>query len=258
MFAFLAVGLVLVDAVDLQAVELEEHAHPLGVALGEVVVDGDDVDTLAGQGVEIDGQGGHEGLTLTGGHLGDFAAVEHHAADELHVVVDHVPCDHVAAGHPLVLVDGLVLAVGAGDDVDVVALHGELAVVVGGGDDDFAVLGKAASGLLHYAKSLGKNLVQHLLGLVVRLLLQLVDTLVELLFLGHGHVVFLFDALAQGGQFVLLGFHLFADALLELDGLGTQLVVVQFLNLGINLKCGIEEGFHLLQVAVGLGAKQFG
>ena len=59
-------------------------------------------------------------------------------------------------------------------------------------------------------------------------------------------------------RLVLLGFHLFADALLELDGLGTQLVVVQFLNLGINLKSGIEEGFHFLQVSVGLGAKQFG
>ena len=37
------------DRADGQAEEAEKRAHPLGVALGEVVVDGDDVDAEAGE-----------------------------------------------------------------------------------------------------------------------------------------------------------------------------------------------------------------
>ena len=64
--------------------------HPLGVPLGQVVVDRDDVDPLAGEGVEVHRQGGHQGLALARGHLGDLPLVQDHAADELHVEVAHV------------------------------------------------------------------------------------------------------------------------------------------------------------------------
>ncbi len=68
--------------------------HPLGVPAGQVVVDGHDVDALAGERVEVDRQGRGEGLALTGLHLGDPAEVEGGAADELDVVValaEHPP-----------------------------------------------------------------------------------------------------------------------------------------------------------------------
>ena len=71
------------------AEELVDAPHPLRVAAGQVVVDGDDVDALAGQRVQIDRQRGDQGLALAGLHLGDAAAVEHHPADELHVEVPH-------------------------------------------------------------------------------------------------------------------------------------------------------------------------
>ena len=75
------------DGADAEAQEAVDPAHPLGVAGGEVVVDGDDVDAQARQGVEVDRQGRHQGLALAGAHLGDAALVQHHAADELHVEV---------------------------------------------------------------------------------------------------------------------------------------------------------------------------
>ena len=65
--------------------EAVDLAHPLGVAAGEVVVDRDDVDALAGERVEVDRQGRDEGLAFAGPHLGDRALVQHHAADELDV-----------------------------------------------------------------------------------------------------------------------------------------------------------------------------
>ncbi len=72
-----------------EAEDVVDRAHPLGVAPGEVVVDGDDVDAVAGERVEADGERGGERLALAGLHLGDVAAVEDHAADQLHVEVAH-------------------------------------------------------------------------------------------------------------------------------------------------------------------------
>jgi hypothetical protein len=92
--ALLVVQVVLDDA-DRQAEEAVDAAHPLRVAAGQVVVDRDDVDALALEGVEVGGQRGDERLALAGLHLGDRAVVQHHAADELHVVVPHV--QHAAA-----------------------------------------------------------------------------------------------------------------------------------------------------------------
>ena len=68
-----------------QAEEAVDLAHPGGVAAGEIVVDGDDVDALAGQRVEIDRKRRHQRLAFAGLHLGDVALVQHHAADQLDV-----------------------------------------------------------------------------------------------------------------------------------------------------------------------------
>ena len=64
-------------------------AHPLGVTLCQIVVDRDDVHTLAGQRIEVCRKGCHQGLTFTGLHLRDTALVQHDAADDLYAVVTH-------------------------------------------------------------------------------------------------------------------------------------------------------------------------
>src|SRR5450755_3967939 len=70
-----------------EAEELVHPAHPLGVALGQVVVDRDDVHAVAGQRVQVGRQHGGQGLALTGPHLGDVAQVHRGAAHELDVEV---------------------------------------------------------------------------------------------------------------------------------------------------------------------------
>ena len=88
------------DHPDADAEEVEDRAHPLRVAAGEVVVDGDDVDAAAGERVEDGGQRRDEGLALAGPHLGDLALVEDDAADELDVEVAHPERPlHRLAGH---------------------------------------------------------------------------------------------------------------------------------------------------------------
>ncbi len=85
-FARVVVEVVLDDPVG-QPQRCVERAHPFGVALGEVVVDGDEVDAFAGQRVEVDRQGRDERLALTGAHFGDVAFVQRLAAHDLHVEV---------------------------------------------------------------------------------------------------------------------------------------------------------------------------
>ena len=80
---------VVLEQADGHAQVLVDAAHPLGVALGQVVIDGNDVHALAGDGVEIAGQRGNEGLAFTGLHLGDVALVQRHGANELNVKVAH-------------------------------------------------------------------------------------------------------------------------------------------------------------------------
>ena len=94
--AALVVVEVVDDDADSEAEELVDFAHPLGVALGEVVVDGDDVDSVAGEGIEVAGEGRDEGFALTGAHFSDLALVEDHAADQLDVEMAHV--DDALAG----------------------------------------------------------------------------------------------------------------------------------------------------------------
>ena len=77
------------DHADGESERLVDGAHPLRVAFGQIVVDGDDVDAPPGQRVQIRRQRRHERLALAGRHLGDCSGVEHHATDQLDVEVPH-------------------------------------------------------------------------------------------------------------------------------------------------------------------------
>ena len=54
------------------------------------------MDALAFERVQVGGERRDQRLAFAGLHLGDAAAVQHHAADELHVEVPHV--QHAPAG----------------------------------------------------------------------------------------------------------------------------------------------------------------
>src|ERR1700730_2328762 len=68
-----------------KAEEMINAAHPFGVAAGEIIVDGDDMDALAGERVEIAGKRRDKGLAFAGAHLSDRPLMQHHAADKLDI-----------------------------------------------------------------------------------------------------------------------------------------------------------------------------
>ena len=90
-------GLIVQDAADGQAEEPVNGAHPLGIACGKVIVDGDDMNAAAGDGVEKDGEGSDQGLAFAGAHFSDLAAVKGDATDQLYVEGNHVPAKLVPA-----------------------------------------------------------------------------------------------------------------------------------------------------------------
>ena len=75
------------DAAGAHAEEAVDTAHQLGLVAGQIVVDGDDVDALTVECVQVGRQRGHKGLAFTGLHFGDVAPVQSGAAHELHVEV---------------------------------------------------------------------------------------------------------------------------------------------------------------------------
>ena len=70
-----------------EAEERVDRSHPLHVAAGEVVVDGDQVRALAAERVQVERERGDEGLPLARLHLGDAALVQHDPAEQLDVKV---------------------------------------------------------------------------------------------------------------------------------------------------------------------------
>ena len=134
------IGAVLVDAVHAQSVKLVEGPHPLGVPLRQVVVYRHQVHTPSAQCVEVNRQGSDQGFALTRSHFGDAPLVEHHAAEELHVVVHHIPCNGVARGQPLILPNGGIAIKFYGVD-----FSGHFAVPVGSGQPQGPIIESARS-----------------------------------------------------------------------------------------------------------------
>ena len=87
---------VLLDQTNRKAEEAMHLTHPFRITAGEVVVDGDHMDTTTGEGIEVAGQRGHKGFAFPGFHLSDLTLMQHHAADQLHIEVAHA--EHTLTG----------------------------------------------------------------------------------------------------------------------------------------------------------------
>ena len=211
-----------------KTVEHVEWSHPLRVTLGKIVVDGNDMNTIACEGIQEYGECGYEGLSLTSCHLGDFSLMQYYTAEELHVVVYHVPLEVIASGCPVVVVYGLV---SVNCYKVVLRVCCQLTVEVGCRNYSFLVLGKSSCSVLDDTERCWHNLVKSLLVDVEHLFVELVDLVEYLLpFIDRG----VFDSCLE---FFYLGFLLLCRILhisLYLLSLGSQLVVAQFLNIGIN------------------------
>ena len=72
---------------DIESHELMNAAHPLGMEASKIIVDGDDMHTLAGQSVEIRRQRGNKCLALACLHLGNPTKVQGGSTHQLDIEV---------------------------------------------------------------------------------------------------------------------------------------------------------------------------
>ena len=87
------------DQTDGQAQPAVNLAHLLRVTLCKVIVDGNDMDALSGQCVQVNRQGCYQGFTFTGFHLGDASLMQHDTTDDLNREVlesQNTPCSLTA------------------------------------------------------------------------------------------------------------------------------------------------------------------
>ena len=236
------IGAVLVDTVYAEAVEHVQRAHPLRVTLGEVVIHRDDVDTITREGIEEDGERSDESLTFPRSHLGDLTLVEDCTPEELHIVVHHVPGDLIATSEPVVLIDSHIIF-----DADEVVADAEVAVKVRSLDADLGVLGEAATRALDDGEGLGVDFVEDDLELVE-------DLLLELVYLGPDSFALIelltFDAGLEFFYLGTLGSYIVADTLTERGGAGTQVVVRQCIDLGVDGLDALYPRRDLLEVTL--------
>ncbi len=83
-------GHVVQNDTNLQSQEFVYLTHPLRITLCQIVIDGNDMDTLAFQSIQISRKSGHQGLTFTGTHLCDTSLMQDDTTDQLYSVMLHV------------------------------------------------------------------------------------------------------------------------------------------------------------------------
>ncbi len=174
--------------------------------------------------------------------------MQHNAADELHVVVGHVPLHFVATGLPVVAPYSLV----AFDAYEVSALSGKLAVEVGGSDLDSLRGGKARRCFSNCGEYYGEMLVELVFYNVENFLLVFVDFIPKRLALFEGKSVDLGTELCyglgggSGGGFDILAHEVYLPA---------QAVVVELLYFGYFLLDFLENWGDCFEVACRLVAE---
>ena len=73
-----------------QTQKVVQASHPGRITRGQVIVHRHHVHALAGQCVQVHGQGAGQGLAFAGAHFGDLAVMQSHAAEHLHVEMAHL------------------------------------------------------------------------------------------------------------------------------------------------------------------------
>ena len=247
--AFFGIGLCFVDTSHADAVEHVERSHPFRVALGKVVVHGHHVHTVATERIEKHGKRTHEGFTFTGSHFGDFALVEHDTANELHIVVNHIPSHLVAASHPVVVVDCLIALNGE----EIVSVGGELSVEIGGSHLNGFILSESARRIFHDSEHFGKCVIEFVFDAFEHLFFEFVDLRPErLTFFKIEELNLHFNFC----NFVAQGLHGLLNILTDSSYAGAQFIVGERLDRRIYILDFLKNRAQFFQVAVAFATEE--
>ena len=94
------VGIVPVDAVYREAMEVKDWFVPLSIPLGQVGIYGYNMNTASGQCIKVGRENGSERFTFTRFHLGNGSIMHGNGSNQLHVIRHHVPLNFCPCHFP--------------------------------------------------------------------------------------------------------------------------------------------------------------
>ena len=147
----LRIGSMTVNAINPQSMKLKDRAVPFRVTTSQIIVDCNNMHTQSGQRVEVGWQGGYQGFAFPCRHLRNFATVQDHPSQQLHIVMNHVP-DHLGpGGRPTVFVNRF----GAFNPNKILGLSSQIPVVSRCRHAQFLVLAETTRRFFDHRKGLG-------------------------------------------------------------------------------------------------------
>ena len=236
----------LVYAVHGKTMEHIQRTHPLGVTLGQVIVDSNHMHALSGKCIQEYRKRGHKSLSFTCRHLGNFPLMKCDTTDNLHVVVHHIPHDFITACGPMIGVHGLVPV-----DFHKIVRHGQILVKIRSSNYYFLILLKSPCSGLDNRKGLRKNLVKTLLDSIILLFDEFVRLSGKSLFLLHWNILVQL-ILNLGNPFLERRLHI-PHLLPQCSRMRTEIIVTETVYLRINSKHLVKNRLHRLVIAVSLG-----
>ncbi len=220
------VRLVLVDTIHRQTVEHIKRPHPLGVTFRKVVVHGYHMYAIARQSIQEYRERSDQSLTLTGSHLGDFTLMQHDTADQLHIVVYHVPNNLVTTGHPVIGINSFVAF-----DMYKIMVYRQAPVKIICRNLDSFILAESTRRLFHHGENFGKRFVENIFYFFQYLFLDFIDFFpcrLAFIVIERFYMFFQF-----GDTFTVIGHRILNMLFHHIDTV-TQLIVRQFFKFGRN------------------------
>src|SRR5581483_1593982 len=193
---------------------------PFTITFGQVIVHGYNVYAFASQCVQVSRQCRYQGFTFTGSHFRNFTLMQHGTANELYIVMHHVPGNKAAAGSPAVFENRLVALYS-----DIIFFNAELAIEIGCRGYYFSIFLKTAGCFFYYGKCFGLNFFQHFFNLLVAIFYKGIYLLVNGVFTYDIAKRQFFCLFIQSGNFVVYLLQMRFYTLFEFLGFIAQLVV---------------------------------
>ena len=113
---------------------------------------------IPGKSIQKYRQSRDKSFSFTCRHFGNFALVQNDTAEQLDIIMNHVPCHLIASGYPVILIDGFISF-----DMYKIMSQCQFPVKRCSSHGDRFILSKTTGSIFYYRKYLGQYLIKNFL-----------------------------------------------------------------------------------------------
>ncbi len=146
--------------------------------------------------------------------------MQHHAADKLHIIMNHIPLYFGTSRHPRRIIISLIP-----NNIDAFESGGQITIHSRGSNFHFIVVGKPFGCFFYHGKSFRKNIIQYFLGFLINLFFQPVDFQINLFFIINRYRFIIFSFFFQHSHLLFVFVHIFINAFTKLRGFGPEAII---------------------------------